>query len=394
MKNHLIKLLTGILTLSIFLAACAPQTAPTTDAASEESPAAVADLAAVKAYAVDQASRMKEATVAFRAGAEKYHAAIAQIKADHPDENPYEYLWANHPEAAKALLEQMRADWFEASTHYELNEGIIAGVPALAFYDGWIDAGAPTAEDPEGIAWTLKLANGTTLEGPGNFFHNLTEPTLYGTVDEYVGLPVDLNNDGSLGVGEALPEAEILLASAQGLDIATTQMQAAVDAWEPTLEDAFMAMVTMTPTMNEYFEQWKLSAFIAGNDFEMTGFIATSRLFDITGILNGLDLTYDKVRPVVGNVDPELDAQIDAAYADLVTYVNDLYEKEKAGTQFTAEEADAFGTEAQDKATAIAALIAQAAQKANIALDLEAEGWSPDAPPAIEAIAPAPAPIE
>lgn len=394
MKKHLIKFLAGILTLSISLAACAPQAAPTVNPAADDSNSAVADLAAVKAYAVDQASRMKEATAAFRAGAEKYHAAIAQIKADHPDENPYEYLWTNHPDAAKALLEQMRADWFEASTHYELNEGIVAGVPALAFYDGWIDAGAPTAEDPEGIAWTLKLADGTTLEGPGNFFHNLTEPVLYGTVDEYIGLPVDLNSDGSIGVGEALPEAEILLASAQGLDIATAQMQDAINAWEPTLEDAFMAMVTMTPTMNEYFEQWKLSAFIAGNDFEQTGFIAVSRLFDITGILNGLDLTYDKVRPVVGNVDPELDAQIDAAYADLVTYVNDLYEKEKAGTVFSPEEADAFGTEAQDKATAIAALVAQAAQKANIALDLEAEGWSPDAPPAIESIAPAPAPIE
>ncbi len=394
MKKNLITFLAGILTLSMILAACAPQTAPTVAPAADDSNSAVADLAAVKAYAVDQASRMKEATVAFRAGAEKYHAAIAQIKADHPDENPYEYLWTNHPDAAKALLEQMRTDWFEASTHYELNEGIVAGVPALAFYDGWIDAGAPIAEDPEGIAWTLKLADGTTLEGPGNFFHNLTEPILYGTVDEYIGLPVDLNNDGSIGVGEALPEAEILLASAQGLDIATAQMQDAINAWEPTLEDAFMAMVTMTPTMNEYFEQWKLSAFIAGNDFEQTGFIAVSRLFDITGILNGLDLTYDKVRPVVGNVDPELDAQIDAAYADLVTYVNDLYEKEKTGTLFTPEEADAFGTEAQDKATAIAALVAQAAQKANIALDLESEGWSPDAPPIIEAIAPAPAPIE
>lgn len=126
----------------------------------------------------------------------------------------------------------------------------------------------------------------------------------------------------------------------------------------------------------------------------MTGFITTSRLFDITSILNGLDLTYDKVRPVVGSVDPDLDAQIDAGYTDLVAYVNDLYEKEKAGTVFSPEEADAFGTEAQDKATALAALVAQAAAKANIALDLEAEGWSPDAPPAIEAIAPAPAPIE
>lgn len=394
MTKYLGILLAGIAVLSVILSACAPQTAATVAPASTESAIAEADLGAVKAYAVDQARQMKEATEAFRAGAEKYHAAIAQIKADHPDQNPYEYLWANYPDAAKALLEQMRADWFEASTHYELNEGIIAGVPSLAYYDGWIDAGAPASDDPEAIPWTLMLADGTTLESPGNFFHNLTEPTLYGTVDEYVGLPVDLNGDGGIGMGEALPEAEILLASAQGLDLATEQMADAANAWEPTLEDAFMAMVTMIPTMNEYFEQWKLSAFISGNDFEQTGFIAVSRLFDITGILHGLDVTYDNVHPVVSHVDPELDAQIDAGFADLVGYVTDLYEQEKAGMQFTPEEADAFGTEAQDKATALAALVTQAAAKADLALDMEAEGWSPDAPPVIEAIAPAPAAIE
>lgn len=393
MRKHPYTFLAGIVAASMILSACAQQPAAT-EAPAAAQPAAKADLGAVKTYAVDQAVRMKEATTAFRADAEKYHAAIAQIKADHPGQNPYEYLWENHPQAAKALLDQMRANWFEASSHYELNEGIIAGVPSLAFYDGWIDAGAPAAEDPEAIPWTLKLADGATLESPGNFFHNLTEPALYGTVKDYVGLPVDLNGDGSIGVGEALPEAEVLLASAQGLDIATAQMQDAVNAWQPTLEDAFTAMVTMIPTMNEYFEQWKLSAFISGNNFEMTGFIAVSRLFDITGILHGLDVTYDNVRPVVEDVDPELDAQIDAGFSDLMIYVKDLYDKEKSGVQFSAEEADAFGTEAQDKATALAALVAQAAVKANINLEKASKSWAPDTPPTIEAVAPAPAPIE
>ncbi|MBI3167569.1 MAG: hypothetical protein HYZ22_03770, partial [Chloroflexi bacterium] len=84
MKKNWIAFLAGILTLSVILAACAPQAAPTVasvstqnpDAISGESAAAQADLGAVKAYAVDQASRMKEAAAAFRAGAEKYHAAI------------------------------------------------------------------------------------------------------------------------------------------------------------------------------------------------------------------------------------------------------------------------------------------------------------------------------
>ena len=357
--------------------------------AGAETDAAGVDLAAVKAYAVDQAHQMKAGTAAFRAGAEQYYALVAQAKNEQPDENPYERLWAENPDELRQLVAQMRADWFDASQHYELNEGIIAGVPALAYFDGWIDAGPPAAEAPdEAIEWQLVLADGTTLQSPGNFFHNLTEPALYGTVDAYVGLAVDLNGDGSVGIGEALPEAEILLAAAQGLDMATGQMVTAVAAWEPTLEDAFLALVTMIPTMNEYFEQWKLSAFIAGNDFEETAFIAVSRLFDINGILHGLDVTYDNVRPVVGGVDAGLDAQIDAGFDDLVGYVGSLYEQEQAGTAFAPEEADAFGTEAQNKATALAALVAQAAAKADIALDEEAPGWEPDSPPVIEAVAP------
>lgn len=354
--------------------------------------ASIADLAAIKAYAIEQAAQMTAAVARFRTGAEQYHAAVAQAAAERPDDNPYEYLWQQHPDALRQLMEQMRSDWFESSLHYELNEGIVAGVPDLGFYDAWIDAGPAAVDDPEeAVEWQLVLADGTTLASPGNFFHNLTEPALYGTVEEYVALRVDLDGDGTVGVSEVLPDAEILLAAAQGLDIATQQLVTAINTWEPTLDDAFMALVTMIPTMNEYFEQWKLSAFIQGDDFQETAFIAVSRLFDITGILAGLDVTYDKVSPVVASADAELNSQIDAGFADLVTYVNDLYAQEQAGTVFSPEEADAFGTEAQTKATALAALVAQAAAKANVALDAEAEGWEPDTPPYIEAVAPEPA---
>jgi hypothetical protein len=354
-----------------------------------------ADLAAVKAYAVDHAHQMKAGTAAFRAGAEQYHALVAHVLGQHPDENPYEYLWNDHPDEMRELVEQMRADWFEASLHYELDEGIVAGVPTLAYFDGWIDAGPTGADDPEeAIEWQLVLADGTVLESPGNFFHNLTEPALYGTIEEYVGLAVDMDGDGSIELGEVLPEAEILLASAQGMDEATAMMVTAVENWEPTLEDAFMAEVTMIPTMNEYFEQWKLSSYIAGNDFQEAGFVAVSRLFDINGILGGLDVTYDKIRPVIANVDADLDTQIAAGFEDLVGYVGDLYTQELDGVTFTPEEADAFGTEAQDKATALAALVAQAAVKANIDLAAEMEGWEPDSPPVMEASAPEPAGFE
>jgi hypothetical protein len=138
-------------------------------------------------------------------------------------------------------------------------------------------------------------------------------------------------------------------------------MLTAVEGWQPTLSDAFTALAVMIPTMNEYFEQWKLSAFVAGQNAEESAFIGTSRLFDINGILNGLDFTYDNLAGRVRAVDPELHAQIDSGFADLRGYVSDLYAQEQAGTLFTAEQADLFGTEAQGKATALAGQVSQAA---------------------------------
>jgi hypothetical protein len=242
-------------------------------------------------------------------------------------------------------------------------------VPELADYDAWIDAGSPASEAPdEAYVWTLELPNGETLESPGNIFHTLLEPTLYGTNPDFVGAAVDLNGDGTVGFTEVLPEANMLYGSAQALHTAAGEMNGAIAAWEPTVEDAFTALVVMTPTMSEYFEQWKLSAAIAGEETDEEAFIATSRLFDVAGILNGLGLTYENLSVMVAAADPALDEQILAGYRDLTSYVNDLYVAEQSGTRYAAEEADALGTEAQAKAQALSALVAQAAQETNTEL--------------------------
>ena len=245
----------------------------------------------------------------------------------------------------------------------------------MAHYDIWIDAGPPAAEAPdEALDWQLELPDGRVLESPGNFFHNLLEPTLWGTNPEFTGLPVDMDGDRVISVGEALPEAlpeaNMLLDATQGLDAATIEMQAAIDAWDPTLEDALTALVTMIPTMNEYFEQWKESIFVTGSDSEQESFIAVSRLLDIKGILAELNFTYDNIAPLVANSDSQLDQQIRTDFDTLIAYVNDLYDQEREGVQFSAEEADLFDTEAQDLATALAALVAEAASDLNITLEL------------------------
>jgi iron uptake system EfeUOB component EfeO/EfeM len=125
----------------------------------------------------------------------------------------------------------------------------------------------------------------------------------------------------------------------------------------------------MIPTMNEYFGQWKNSVFVAGAEAaEEVAFVSHSRLVDINGILTGLSTTYQELSPAVAAVDADLDSQIQSGFDELVSYVNDLYQQEQGGTRFSPDEADLFGGEAQDQATALAGQVAQAAALLNVEL--------------------------
>lgn len=364
----------ALLTLASCTLPPAPQTMDTSDTATEAGAMEAVvdvDLDAVKAYALENAAQMQVATIALAELAQSYYDRVQQVRQTHPDEDPYERLWADHQEEIHELVVQARDLWLQASTYYELDEGIVAGVPSLAYYDVWIDAGPSAAEAAdEALEWQLELPDGRVLDSPGNFFHNLLEPTLWGTNPAFTGLRVDMDGDDAISVGEALPEATIFLGAAQGLNGATIEMQTAIEEWEPTLEDALTALVTMIPTMNEYFEQWKESVYVTGSDSAQESFIAVSRLLDIKGILAGLSFTYDNIAILVTTTDPQLDQQIRSDFDVLIAYVDDLYAQEQEGIQFSPEEADLFGTEAQDLATALAALVAQAASELDISIDL------------------------
>lgn len=314
-----------------------------------------ANLAAIKAYVVDQATQQKTATAYLLQVAGRYYDLAKGTNFD------YQQLWKSNTPEVVGLLAAAKQSWVEAHNHYELNEGLIAGIPSLSYYDVWIDAGPTGDEDAaNALDWKLTLPDGTVMEKPGNLFHSLAEPLLWGTNDTFVGLALDIDGDGQQELGEVLPNANLMLAVFQTLDDATGQMQDAVNKWQPTIEDAFTALVTMLPTMNEYFEQWKLSSFVAGTATTEQDFVGNSRLIDVYGIIHGLQTTYQQVSPAVAAADPALDGQITAGFNDLVTFVNDLYTKESAGTVFTADQADLYGGEAQTKATTLAGQVSQA----------------------------------
>jgi hypothetical protein len=364
-------------TLALSLAACGGNedgagdastgaTLAATTAAAET--ASAADLDGVKSYLLEHTGLLVGFTSGFAADAKSYYDLAEAANFD------YEQLWADQQAEVAPLLEQMKEDWIEGNPYYERMEGVVAGTPSLAEYDVIIDAGSSAAEDPaSAVPFDLDLADGRTLEQPGNFY-NLTEGALWNTLPddlaaEVGGVPTDLDGDGQVEFGEVLPDASFLEAAASEFDRYANELAAASEAWQPAPSDAFTALVVMVPTMSEYFGQWKESRFVRGDDFTGDSFNVVSRLSDIRDILSGLEVVYDGVAPLAAQTGAERSSQTREELADLSSFVGDLYDQESSGDRFAPEEADALGSEAQDRATAIAGQVSQMAAELEIAIE-------------------------
>lgn len=357
--------------LLIVLSACgAPAAQQAASPSSSASPPAVSataatEVAAVKDYLQTTLAQLKSATTELAAAADAYYQLANAAGFD------YAALWQRQPDQVRAAVERARAAWKAASPRYEQVEGIVAGVAALAEYDVILDAGASGEEDPaNAVPFDLRLPDGRVLPKPGNLF-GVTESALWGTFADYRAPNVtpDLNGNGTADFGDALPEANVLKAAAAELDRYTGELQQAAAAWQPSREDALTALVVMVPTMSEYFESWKNSRFVAGEQSTQRDFVAISRLADIQDILSGLQVVYASVKPAVAQVDAQQAEQIERELADLKAFVADVYRKEQGGQRFTPEEADLLGAEAQNRATAITGKLVQAAARLNITIE-------------------------
>ncbi len=248
------------------------------------------------------------------------------------------------------------------------------GWNSLSDYDVIIDAGASGEEDPVGgVQFDITLPDGRVLSRPGNLF-GVTEATLWGTKPEYSnadGAWVDLNGSGEQDFDEELPDANVLVGGTETLHSCAAELEDAAKDWQPTESDAFNALVVMIPTMDEFFSSWKNSRFVSGDQATRTDFVAISRLSDIEDILSGLEVVYDGVAPHVEVAGGEYDVQIRNGLADLLSYVTDLYQQEQDGTVFTPEEADFYGSEAQDRAMEIAGQVTQAAVLLDVPLAVD-----------------------
>ncbi len=354
---------------AVALTACGGDDEPeaTTGAAptTETQAAATADLTGVKEYLQEHSALLSGFTSEFAADAQAYHDLAEEAGFD------YEALWNEKADELVPLLEGMKQAWIEGNPYYERMEGVVAGTPSLAEYDVILDAGSSAAEDPESaVPFDLELTDGTTLAQPGNLF-NVTEGALWGTVPAELpqGTPTDLDDNGTEDFGEVLPDARLLLASAEAFDRFAGELADSGEAWEPSESDALTALVVMVPTMSEYFGQWKESRFVLGDESESASFNVVSRLSDINDILTGLEVIYTGVEDRLAQVDPAQAEQTGRELTDLRAFVEDLYTRESSGERFAPEQADVLGTEAQERATAIAGQVSQAAAELGVTIE-------------------------
>ena len=356
------------LLLACTLAACGASTAPApTDApAPTAAPAAAtgAELDSVKIYLQENANTLLKAGAdKLKADANSYYDLVKAANFD------YKQAWGDGS-TIRPLFADMRQQFNTAHTGYENIEGIVAGVPSLSMFDTILDAGATGAEGGDNVAdFTLSLPDGSTVEKPGNLFHILLEPMIYGSDPAQSKLAADIDNDGRLGFGDELPDANRLKAAADSFDDYVNQTIAAIGGWEPNAQDAFTAMVTMTPTMSEYFGNWKESRYVTGDASTEVRFVAHSRLIDVMGILTSLRTIYAGVEPQIKAQDMAAAQQIDKNYSDLFNYVQDLQTKQDSGAKFTPDQAELFGKDAQQQAEALVGQVTQAATLLKIKLE-------------------------
>jgi hypothetical protein len=340
------------------LAACGDD-----DAATTTSAAGGAELGAVKGYLTDHSAELAAQTEKLKTLGEEYYSLAEEAEFD------YAALMKEHGDEVERILDESKAAFKQANPAYEEMEGIVAGVPRLAQYDVDIDAGADASDPENAVSFSLNLPSGETLKQPGNAFF-VTETALFGTNPDFLaeGVKQDVDGDGREEFGEGIPDADIYVAMVREFDELADALDADAQEFEPTPSDALTAITVMTPTMSEYFEAWKNSRFIAGENATELGFVAASRLSDIADILEGIQFTYDEVEPLIAKASKAQAAQTEQALGDLLTFVEALREREEDGHRYTAEEADTLGSEAQRQAEAIAGQVTQAAKRLDIEL--------------------------
>jgi Imelysin len=301
--------------------------------------------ASVKGYLLKGLEKVNAASQDFVANSEAYSKLIAA------NGGSVEAAYKADPKKIDKLIAKMQ-DNYKAmdSFGYETIEGIVAGVPSMADYDIYLDAGVPASEGPEDVApVVLDLGNGKKIDKEGALFTYIIEPMIWGGDTRWV-TPVD-------GGKKLLPRAEVLAAAAKDVNQKLAQLLADAKAWNASVSDCFSAMIVMTPTLSDYFEDWKESRYAK----EKSGrFQAVSRVSDMRGIMGSCQVMYEAVEGQVAGKDKSLAKSVDLGFKGIMSFLDTIEKREKQG-EIKGAEIDELATQAKEKTDKLVPQIEQSA---------------------------------
>ena len=321
----------SLLTLSALLVLLSPGLAPAASSPEE-----------VKAYLLSALAEMNAQAADFSNNAAAYAALVKE-------KGSLEAAVQAAPGPMDALVEKMRENYKGMDSFgYETVEGIVAGVPSLAHYDITLDAGVPASEGPDDVARvTLDLGNGKTIDQEGALFTYIIEPSLWGGEKRW-----------SIRINEKVyPRPEVMVAAAAEAQKLIGALQADAQAWEPSVSDCFGAMIVMTPTLSDYFEDWKESRF---SEEKSGRFQAVSRISDMKGIMGSCAVMYGAVEESIAKKDQPLARATALGFQEILTFLDLLEAREKEG-RIQPAEIDELARQAKEKTDKLVPQIEQGA---------------------------------
>jgi Imelysin len=309
--------------------------------------------ASVKSYLLKKLEKINAASEDFVKNSEAYSALVEA------NGRSVEAAYKADPKQLEKLVSKLQENYKAMDSFgYETVEGIVAGVPSLADYDVYLDAGVPASEGPEGVAAVvLDLGNGEKIDKQGALFTYIIEPMLWAG-DRRWATPVD-------GGKKSLPRPEVLSAAAKDVNRKLGELLADAKAWNASVSDCFGAMVVMTPTLSDYFEDWKESRY---SEDKSGRFQAVSRISDMRGIMGSCQVMYEAVEKQVAEKDKSLAKSLDAGFKGIMTFIDKIDAREKAG-EIKGAEIDELATQAKEKTDKLVPQIEQSAAVVGVKIE-------------------------
>ena len=136
------------------------------------------------------------------------------------------------------------------------------------------------------------------------------------------------------------------------------RLRADSESWQPTQADYFHIVASMTPTLADYFDDWKeakkYGSAIGGR------FVAVSRVSDMRGIMSSTRLAWMAVDKQVAGKDPALAKNITRGYDQILKFIDTIDAREQKRPLQIAT-IDYLGQQAKEKADKLTVQDTQAA---------------------------------